>query len=376
MASLTDLADTVAKVQRVVLLIAASDVTLLRVQVPPMSASKLRVALPNLVEDQLMSDPEECIVVPGATVDGLRTVAVMHRGWFEILAKTFAVFGARRMTAVPAQLCLPYQDGTTAAVSEQDGHIDLTVRLGEQQGIGLPIIPEQTETVARDAVQTLSAIVPQGQVSLYVQQAAVRDFQEAVDALHALDQRIAVHTDNWQRWITGANNAALDLVAGSGVGSGKSFDWRAWRWPLGLAAAVLLINIIALNVDWWRMKREAATLRAAMTQTYRTAYPKDTMVIDPLAQMRQKVASARHDAGQAAPDDFTALASNFGEAWEAAVGQGSTGVAAIEYRDHTLYVRLKPETKMPVDQIKTALASRNLSMTQSGVGVWQIRSGK
>jgi general secretion pathway protein L len=376
-ASLNDLADIVAKVQRVVLLVAASDVTLLRVQVPPMSASKLKAALPNLVEDQLMSDPDECLVASGATVDGLRTVAVMHRGWFEILAKTFTTFGARHLAAVPAQLCLPYQSGTvTAAVSEQDGEIDLTVRLGEQQGIGLPIVPEQPETAAQDAVQTLSAIVPEAPVSLYVPQAAVGAFQEAVDAQHALDQRIAVHADNWLRWISGANNTTLDLVAASGIGSGQAINWRAWRWPAVLATAALLVNIVALNVDWWRMKREADALRASMTQTYRAAYPKDTMIIDPLAQMRQKVAAARHDAGQAAPDDFTALAANFGEVWQSTLGQGVNAIATVEYRDRSLFVRLKPEGQLPVDQIRAALAARNLSLTQSSVGVWQIRSGK
>jgi general secretion pathway protein L len=377
MATLTDLADTVAKVQRVVLLVAASDVTLLRVQVPPMSASKLKTALPNLVEDQLMSDPDECVVVAGPTVEGLRTVAVMHRGWFEILAKSFITFGARHLAAVPAQLCLPYQGGTVAAaVSEHDGDIDLTVRLTDQQGIGLPIMPDQPETAARDAVQALSAIVPEAPVSLYVPQAAVRDFQDAVDSLHALDQRITVHADNWPRWIGGANGATLDLIAGSGIGSGQEINWRAWRWPLGLAAVVLLINIIGLNVEWLRMKRESDALRAAMTQTYRNAFPKDTMIVDPLVQMRRKVAAARHDAGQAAPDDFTALAANFGEAWESAVGQGTNGIATIEYREHSLFVRLKPETQMPEKQIGAALAARNLSLAQASVGVWQIRSTK
>lgn len=376
MASLNELADTVARVQRVVLLVAASDVTLLRVQVPPMSAAKLKAALPNLVEDQLMSDPDECLVVAGAAADGLRTVAVMHRGWFEILARTFQTWGARRLVAVPAQLCLPYQAGTAAAaVSEQEGEIDLTIRLDEHRGIGLPIVPEQPERAAHEAVQTLSAIVPESPIALYVPQAAVHPFQEAVQALHALDQRVTVHADNWPRWINGAANAGLDLVPASGMGGGKAVDLRAWRWPIGLAAAVLLVNIVALNVEWWRLKREAQTLRAAMVQTYRTAFPKDPTIVDPLLQMKQKIAMARHDAGQAAPDDFTSLAASFGEAWEPVAGQGTAGIASIEYRDKTLFVRLKPDAKVTADQIKAALAARNLSLTVSN-GIWQIRSTK
>ena len=65
----------------------------------------------------------------------------------------------------------------------------------------------------------------------------------------------------------------------------------AWRQPLALAAAVLAINVAALNIDWWRMKAEANSLRASMTQTYKSALPKETVIIDPVAQMWQKIAA-------------------------------------------------------------------------------------
>src|SRR5665811_979436 len=41
-APLSELSDTVAKSQRVVLLLAASDVTMLRLQVPPLSSARLK----------------------------------------------------------------------------------------------------------------------------------------------------------------------------------------------------------------------------------------------------------------------------------------------------------------------------------------------
>ncbi|MDB5773141.1 MAG: ral secretion pathway protein GspL, partial [Burkholderia sp.] len=87
-AALSDLTDLVRRAHRIVLLLAASDVTLLRVKVPPMSPARLRAALPNMVEDQLMSDPAENVVVAGETHDDLRTVAVVHRGWLELLVRT------------------------------------------------------------------------------------------------------------------------------------------------------------------------------------------------------------------------------------------------------------------------------------------------
>jgi general secretion pathway protein L len=112
-----------------------------------------------------------------------------------------------------------------------------------------------------------------------------------------------------------------------------------------------------------------------MIQTYKAAFPKDPVVIDPVAQLRQKIAAGQRDSGQLAQDDFLALAAAFGEAW-AGAGQGPQSIAGLEYRDRGLSVRLKPGSNVPVDRIKTALGSRNLTITHAGTNVLQIRSAK
>jgi general secretion pathway protein L len=387
-APLSDLSDLAVKAQRVVLLLAASDVSLLRVQAPPMSGARLKAALPNLVEDRLITDPAECVVVAGALSDGLRTVAVVQRAWLETIIKTFITLGVRHIAALPAQLCLPYQtDTVSAAITEHDADIDVTLRLSEQDGIGLPIMPEQHESAAREVIEALRAVVPQAPITLYVPQSAVRTYQEAASGEGALDERISVFADNWAHWIAGAGSTSLDLMAGLGAAaSGSQLNWRPWRWPLALAGIVLVINVVALNIDWWRLKSEADSLRVTMTQIYKSAFPKDPVIVDPLAQMRQKIAAAKRDSGQAAPDDFIALAAAFNEAWarvmqaQPAGKSAAPGIAALEYRDRSLFVRLKPDVKAPTEQMKTALAGRALSLdlapSQSAAVVWQIRSAK
>ena len=110
---------TIARIQRVVLLLAGSDVSVLHVQTPPLSAARLKAALPNLVEEQLLCDPAECAIVAGSLADGLRTIAVVQRAWLEQLARTFISFGARQIAALPAQYCLSGNPGTaTAAISQ------------------------------------------------------------------------------------------------------------------------------------------------------------------------------------------------------------------------------------------------------------------
>jgi general secretion pathway protein L len=277
---------------------------------------------------------------------------------------------------LPAQLCLPPRpDGVVAVVAEEGADIELTLRLSEQEGIGLPIMPESAATAAADVLNTLCAVVPEAPITVYVPQAAVPIFRDALDGLPALEPRVTLGVDNWPRWIAGADRPSLDLM--SGLGAGPQLNWRPWRWPLALAAAVLAFNAIGLNIDWWRMKREADGLRGALMQTYKSAFPKETVIVDPVAQMKQKIAVAQNQSGQLAPDDFAALAANFGEAWTAVVQTRKVpGIASLEYRERSLLVRLKTDADAPLDQIKSALAQRNLSVTRQPNGIWQIRSGK
>jgi general secretion pathway protein L len=62
---LSSLAATMADADRVVLLLAAADVTLLAIRTPPLSPARLKRALPNLVEEHLLDDPENCAIVTG-----------------------------------------------------------------------------------------------------------------------------------------------------------------------------------------------------------------------------------------------------------------------------------------------------------------------
>jgi general secretion pathway protein L len=391
---LSVLSETIAKIQRVALLVDGSNITLLRVKVPPLSAARLKAALPNLVEEQLLCDPAECVIVEGGLSDGLHTLAVMQRVWLELLEQTFSAFGARQIAVLPAQLCLPYQScSVTAAIYERNSDIELTLRFSEQDGIGLVVGSdlleqgtEQKATAARVAIRSLCAVVPSVPVTLYVPTALLSTYQEAA----RLTKRISVLADNWSHWIAAARVTTLDMMAGKGAAA--RLNWRPWRWPLVMAVALVLFNAAALNTEWWRMQGEGDSLSMLMVQIYKSAYPNESVILDPLMQMQQKNASAKRHSGLAAADDFTAITAAFGEAW-AGIAPGKLPVAALDYRDRSLFVRIKPvlshaegqSSEVSVQQMKAALEKRGLSLVagggkqsleQAGEVVWQIRGAK
>lgn len=367
------LAATIAQANQVVLLLSASDVSLLRMKVPKLSAARLKSALPNLVEDRLISDPADSVIVAGPSgAEGMRTIAVVQRAWLETIAKSLQALGARKITAIPFQLCLPYEpERVSADIETHAGTIELALRLSEHEGIGLPISPEPNVSPVDSALQTVRVLVPEKPVALWV------PTNEADAYRRAADHGITVEDEDWPVWIAGARLQGIDLMAGLPGFGAPAFEWKTWRWPLALAATIAFVNLAGLYSGWWQLKREADTLRSSMTETYRSVFPQETVVVDPVAQMNQKLAAARRNAGQAADDDFTALAAALGETLNriSSQGQSAPAIAALEYRDRSLTVRFKGDAPR-LEDARTALAARNLAVSQTGAGMWQIRSAK
>jgi len=361
---LRNLGDLVGTSRRVVLLLAGADVTLLSVQAPPLSGARLKAALPGLVEEHILGDPLDSVLVAAPEQpDGTRPIAVADRDWLEAIVRALLAQGARAVAAIPAQLCLPLQPGSVAAAIEG---AELTLRQGLFQGFGLAL--EATPAVVLQTARAFSGDAP---LVLYVPPAQLGEYQ-------ALAQEagpgITLEADDWAHWIAASRSTALDLVGGLGAAGSPVRDWRRWRWPIRLAGLAVAVNLIGLNVDWLRLKREADTVRQSMIQTYRQVYPRETTILDPVLQMRQHIARARAGSGEVGPDEFTYLAAAFGDAAQSSGRQPS--ITSIEYRERALSVKVKPETADPglIGQLRTALAARGLGLQETAPGSWVIRS--
>ncbi len=409
-ASLPELSTLLQQAQRVVLLLAASDVSLFRVSVPPLPPARLKAALPALVEDRVIGDPADCAIAigaqngTGAGAGNERLVAVADRAWLHGWLEALRRHGARRVSALPFVLCLPLPAGRVAgSVVEHGTHgtygtqRELVLRLSAQEGLGLPLSSEDPEQLPAEVFQLLSTFAGQRPVQLSLPPSLLDQFRHAYAPLNATHASAAAHEpasnavddarsvaaielreENWAAWVEGAGHVTVDLASAVGADDGEGADWRAWRWPLALASALLLLNVAALNWDWWQMRNEGAQLRETMERSFRRSFPNETLV-DPVAQLRQKLAASRQAAGEFAPGDFLALAASLGDAWaEAAPAMGvdTRAIAAMEYRDAALNVRFKPGQQPSLDAARAALAARGLeaSTIAGDAAQWQVRS--
>lgn len=364
--ALRSMGDVVAASRHVVLLLAAADVTLLQVKAPPLSAARLKAALPNLVEEHILGDPEECVLVAAPTQhdDGMRTIAVAQRSWLEAIVKALLAQGARTVSAMPSQLCLPLAPGNVSGAIDANG---ITLRHGLYAGLGLAVAGSPAI-----ALQTARALAGDSPLNLYVEPAQLGEYQalvaEAGPGIH-------LEAAHWAHWIAGSKSTTLDLVPGLGAAGAQVRDWKKWRWPLRLALLAVVVNLVGLNVQWMRLKSEAGAIVLGMSQTFKAAYPKETVISsDPAAQMRQNINRAKAVQGQVTPDEFTYQAAAFGEA--ARNLPKPLEIASMGYRERATTIKIKPESADPAAPklLAEALKPRKLELSDTGGGVWVIRS--
>ncbi len=366
-APLGNMGQMVASARRVTLLLAAADVTLVRVKAPPLSGNRLKAALPALVEEHVLGDPADCAMAAGpADADGMRTVAVVQRAWLEVLVKALLAQGAHAVSALPAQLCLPFQPGAVAAALQPgDAGYDLVLRQAQFEGLGLTL-PAQPQA----ALQTLRALAGELPVTLYLSPL----LKTQLAPLAAADQHLTLEDDHWAHWVAAARGAGLDLAPALGAASGAAARaWQRWRWPLRLAVLALLVNVVGINVEWLHMKREAKAVELSMRQLFKSVYPSEPLLAAPRDQMLRNIRVAKSNSGQSGPDEFVTLSAAFGEALGALSRRDI--IATLEYKDHALLVKLKPNTvdAAAAAQLRAALAGRKLEMQEPTPGTWKIQ---
>jgi len=361
--TLHSLTDIVAASRRVVLLLAGTDVNLLSLQMPPLAGNRLRAALPGLVEEHILGDPAECVLVAApASPDGTRPVAVVARDWLEPLVRTLLAQGARAVSALPAQLCLPLTPG---GVSAAIGSAELLLRKGQYEGLGIAL-----EANPAVALQTARALAGDAPLTLYVPREQLGEYNVL---LTEAGPGTVLEADDWAHWVAGARSVNFDLVPGLGAAVARQRDWRRWRVPIALAFLGVVVNLAGINYEWLRLRGEANAVRQQMAQTFASVYPNQPMV-DPVAQMRQSIARAQAGSGQVGPDEFIYLAGALGEASRELMSP--PGITSIEYKERTLRVGVKPETVDPnaLRQLQAAMAARGLTLEASAPASWVVRS--
>lgn len=302
------------RLPRVEFVVAAGDVLLIDAALPRLSGARLRAALPSLAEPSLVGDVEQAFVVAGKPDGaGRATLAVLDRALLQRALEMFARLRLPVVSATPEPLTLAVRPG---AWRLRPGRcLRMSERLGIACSSGEPPV-ELRLALEQAGAQRPEVVEVEGEAAW-----------EPAPGVKA----VSVETDHSR-----AEPVALELLQYEFAA--RMVDWRAWRVPVTLAAALALVWIVGLNVDAWLKLREERALRSQMNAAFRGAFPQVPVILDPVAQMRRGIADLRSGAGTGDAGDFVALAASFAQAAQL----GADSVRDIEYRDRGLQVRFEP----------------------------------
>ena len=380
-----------------VLIVAARDLLLTAAQMPPLKGPRLRQALPNVVEDQLIQDPQTCHIAvdPVALASGRRVLAVIDRGWFRFVLEAFANAGHRNVKAVPAMRCLPLHasvadtpnpfvagilgdvvatapallGGDTLRPAESaTTRVEIAIARGEHAALGEGL------AIPADAVtSTLTALAGAQPATLY----SLRDVPGSEPRMAST--RPAFPGAQPLTFETLARNALanhFDLCQFEFAAQPWRLDratMRRLRLPVALLAGALVISMIGINIQWLQLARQRDAINAQMTETLLNTFPKTTVVLDAPDQMSRQLDRLRLVSGQLSPSDFLSLA----DALARALGPiPVNGIAGLDYHDRRLEVTFKPETKVDPGLQRRLEANGLAGGIDSNSGKWTVRSAQ
>ncbi len=290
--------------------------TLLTVaQWPGRGRGRLAQALPYLLEEQLLADPETLAFSHRETDAGI-FVAVTAK---ERLSMWRAAMDKERLgvTFCPVTLALPWRPGTWSC-RYADGQ--WAVRTGPYSGFGAAGLLTQVPAAFRQALAEAAKgeAVP-GSITLF-------GGDETLRALVARELDIPVIADARPIGDGEAPGFRLGETGGAVSASGLA-ALRALRPALIAIALVLALGFARTLFDWVRLSHEEARVNAEMTSVFTANFP-NAPVLDPARQMRQGVAKLAARAGGASQGFLAVLT----DASPALASLANGALTRLEYR--------------------------------------------
>ncbi|MES2949419.1 MAG: type II secretion system protein GspL [Pseudomonadota bacterium] len=277
------------------------------------SAPRLRSVLEGLLEERLLDEPAQLhFAIAPAARDGAPTwVAACDRAWLQAWLAALELAGRPVSRIVPElePTAADAPDSTTVhAVGTTADDAQLLCR--SPQGVTvLPLshnsVMLMTHAAASDAEAPLVA-------EPAVAELAEQHFKGRVGLQTAPQRALVAAQSAWDL-------AQFDLLRTRGTRTRKQLaalsnqllrspQWKPARWA---AVAVVLVNIVGLQVWAWKEQSALAAKRVALRSILTTTFPDVRVVVDAPLQMSRSLADLQRQSGAASSADLETMLGTF-----------------------------------------------------------------
>jgi len=342
----------------VVAVVGESDVSWRRVELPR-AGRQMRAALAGKLEEVLLDDPDTLhfALEPDALGGDTAWVAITSRPW---LADHLAQLEAAQVF-IDRVAPLSWPDELARghffeSNGDKGGSTGVALRWSHTEGVAtLPL----DGGLARQFFPPGLVHAAQWTATPAVATAAERWLGTTVTVQTPAQRALAVVDSAWNlRQFDLAPRArgvrALRLVSRALMRK----PWQPVRYGL---AALLLVQLLGLNLWAWHQNREVAARRDAVTTTLTGAFPQVRAVLDAPVQMQKELDLLRASAGSVGDQDLEALLAAAATAWPA----DRPPTEALAFEPGRLTVSAQGWAPNQIDNFRTQLRSEGWQLDAS-----------
>lgn len=344
------------KADECIAIIASDRVLCLTVNMPAQSRRRWESALPFVAEEFTLTDPEDNHVVPGKVQkDGRRSIWVVDKQWLQSLILAFQKANLSLRLAVPEVLLSNLPAETWRVV--QAGNRGF-LRTGPVSGLALDFADEPHAPLAL-TLSLANSVQPK-----HIQFRAGVESSAVLPAWSDLPVSLLAG-EQWDWRCEPVTPDAVNLLWGEFAPKTK---WLAWlpklRPLLFILLGLLLIQTIAVNLQWALLSRQRATLTHDMAMTFKKTFGEDSVLVNPPLQMQRNISALRHGTGLPDDADFLALLDlSAGALTPLPVGS----IAGLHYESGRLDVDLKLAQASDLPAVQKRLQNSGLTVRRGEV---------
>lgn len=279
----TELAELAEKAndRKVVAWLSSEQIVLMELEVPASQQRNLRQVVPGLLEENLATDIEQLhFAIGDKTITGNVTVAVVEDSIVKYWIDQFKVAEIKLDALLPGGLSLPWS-GNNWTIQCDGSHCE--IRVAAQSAF----------TFERE---NLASLLPK----IAKQWGSPRTIHCFTSAEEQEQLQFGFPTDfrndkiEKQGLFPDAYAFAMNLLQGDYlVKKDYRQHWRKWRFSAMLALAVMGLYLASMAVNTYRLNQQALSYKEETASLFRNAFPNETRLVNPKAQMAEQVQKMR-----------------------------------------------------------------------------------
>ena len=338
----------------VALVLADCDVSWHRITLPKAPAARLRAALSGMLEEALLDDAEQLhlALAPEAAAGQPTWVAAVDKRWLsaELAALEKAnvfvdrVLPASWPDAPPSGHFELADEADARALALHWAHADGVATLSLQGGLARALLPQPLPDGARWSATPAAAT------------AAERWLDAPVVVLSAAERALQATGSLWDlRQFDLARRSKGTRAVRDTLRSLRTPAWRPARYGI---AALVLTQVLGLNLWAWHLRSTLDTKREMQVALLQSTFPHVRAVLDAPLQMQREVALLRAAAGQPDASDLEPLLRAAAAAWPADLA----AVEAIRFEPGRLTLAASSWDAGRIEQFRAQLQPMGLRL--------------